>query len=143
MAARTGSAHWNGDLQTGDGTLTVGEDTFTGSYSFASRFEEGTGTNPEELIAAAQAACFSMWLSSALAKHNHEPESISTTAKVFLRNIDGKPTIERIELETEGRVPSIDEAHFIEHAEEAKNDCVISRALAGVQEVTLVARLAS
>jgi lipoyl-dependent peroxiredoxin len=143
MAARTGSAEWRGDLQGGAGDLTVGDGVFQGQYSFASRFEEGEGTNPEELIAAAHAACFSMALSNMLAEHGHPPESVRTTAKVHLRQTDAGPTIQRIDLETEGRVPGIDEAHFAEHAEEAKAACPVSRALAGVEEVNLSARLAS
>lgn len=142
MATRTGSAEWHGDLQEGSGTLTVGEGVLQGAYSFASRFEEGEGTNPEELIATAHAACFSMALSNMLAGHGHPPESVRTTARVFLRNVDGAPTIQRIELETEGRVPGIDQDHFQEHAEQAKDACPVSRALASVPEVQLTARLA-
>jgi osmotically inducible protein OsmC len=143
MAARTGSANWKGNLKDGAGTVTVGESAFTGNYSFASRFEDGAGTNPEELLAAAHAGCYTMALASLLAGHDHAPESIHTTAKVHLRNIDGKPTIQRIELQTEGTVPDIDEAHFIEHAEVAKAECVLSRALASVEEIALTARLLS
>ncbi len=143
MAARKGSAEWRGDLKGGEGQLTVGDGVFSGSYSFASRFEEGEGTNPEELIGAAHAACFSMALSADLAEHGHEPESVRTTASVYLRPTDDGPTISRIELETEGRVPGIDEAHFVEHAEQAKAACPVSRALAGVAEITVNARLAS
>ena len=142
MATRNGSAEWRGDLQSGAGTLTVGDGVFSGDYSFASRFEDGEGTNPEELIAAAHAACFSMALSADLAEHGHPAESVTTTARVHLRNVDGLPTIQRIELDTEGRVPGIDDAHFVEHAETAKQACVVSRALAGVQEIELTARLA-
>ena len=143
MAARKGNAEWRGDLKGGEGELTVGDGVFSGSYSFASRFEEGEGTNPEELIGAAHAACFSMALSHDLAEHGHEPESVRTTASVYLRPTDDGPTINRIELETEGRVPGIDEAHFIEHAEQAKAACAVSRALAGVAEITVNARLAT
>lgn len=142
MATRNGSAEWRGDLRGGDGELTVGDGVFTGAYSFASRFEEGDGTNPEELIAAAHAACFSMSLSNILAEHGHAPESVRTTAKVHLRQADAGPTIQQIELETEGRVGDIDEGHFREHAEEAKAACPVSRALGGVDEITLTARLA-
>jgi lipoyl-dependent peroxiredoxin len=142
MATRNGSASWEGDLKGGSGQLTVGEDAWHGTYSFASRFEEGQGTNPEELVAAAHAACFSMALSSMLAEHGHEPRSVQTTARVQLRNVDGAPTIQRIDLETVGDVASIDEDHFREHAEQAKAACLISRALAGVQEMELTARLA-
>jgi osmotically inducible protein OsmC len=142
MAARTGSAEWRGDLKGGGGDLTVGDGVFQGAYSFASRFEEGEGTNPEELIAAAHAACFSMALSNVLAEHGHAPESVRTVAKVHLRQTDAGPTIQRIDLETEARVPDIEEQHFAEHAEEAKKGCPVSRALAGVEEINLTARLA-
>lgn len=141
MATRNGSAQWKGDLAGGTGTVVVGDGAWEGSYSFASRFEEGEGTNPEELIAAAHAGCFSMALSDDLAKHGHEPRSVRTTARVHLRNVDGKPTIQTIELDTEGDVPGIDEEHFREHAEAAKAGCPISRALSAVEEITVAARL--
>jgi osmotically inducible protein OsmC len=141
MATRNGSAEWNGDLRSGSGRLTVGEAAWTGSYSFSSRFEEGEGTNPEELLAAAHAACFSMALSDGLAEHGHPPRSIKTVARVHLRFVEGAPTIAQIELDTEGDVPGIDEDHFREHAEEAKAGCPVSRALAGVKEIDLTARL--
>jgi osmotically inducible protein OsmC len=143
MATRNGSAEWKGDLQGGSGRLTVGEHAWEGDYSFASRFEEGEGTNPEELVAAAHAACFSMALSNMLAEHGHGPRSVRTTARVHLRNVDGAPTIAQIELETEGDVPGIDEDHFREHAEEAKQGCPVSRALGGVREISLTAKLTS
>jgi osmotically inducible protein OsmC len=143
MATRNGSAEWRGDLKTGDGDLTVGDGVFKGSYSFSSRFEEGEGTNPEELIAAAHAACFTMALSNILAEHGHAPDSVRTVAKVHLRQKEEGPTIQRIDLETEGRVPGIDEDHFAQHAEEAKRGCIVSRALAGVEEMTVTARLAA
>src|SRR3712207_2398802 len=108
MATRNGSAEWRGDLQSGDGDLTVGDGVFSGQYSFASRFEEGDGTNPEELIAGAHAACFSMAFSNILAQHGHAPESVRTTAKVHLRQSDAGPAIAQIDLETEGRVGDID-----------------------------------
>ena len=141
MAARTGSAQWRGDLKGGAGTVTVGDGVFEGNYSFASRFEEGDGTNPEELIAGAHAACYSMALSGALAADGHVPESVTTTAKVLLRNIDGAPTIARIDLETEGVVPGIDPTQFQSYAEQAKSGCPVSRALAGVPEIVVTARL--
>jgi len=143
MATRNGSAEWRGDLRSGDGDLHVGDDVFHGKYSFASRFEEGEGTNPEELIAAAHAACFSMALSNVLAEHGHAPDSVRTLARVHLRQTDAGPTIQRIDLETEGRVPGIDQEHFAKHAEEAKRGCPVSRALAGVEEITLSASLAN
>jgi osmotically inducible protein OsmC len=142
MAARTGSAQWRGDLKGGAGSVTVGDGVFEGNYSFASRFEDGEGTNPEELIAAAHAACYSMALSGMLATDGHVPESVTTTAKVQLRNIDGAPTIARIDLETVGAVPGIDAAQFQSYAEQAKAGCPVSRALAGVPEIVLSARLA-
>ena len=108
MPTRTGSAQWRGDLQNGDGTLKVGEKSYEGPYSFKSRFEEGEGTNPEELIGAAQAACYSMQLSAMLAGDGHTPDSVDTTAKVDLRMVDEVPTITKIALSTEGKVPGID-----------------------------------
>jgi osmotically inducible protein OsmC len=143
MATRNGSAEWNGDLEEGSGRLTVGDGVWSGDYSFASRFEEGEGTNPEELIAAAHAGCFTMALSLALGDAGHPPESINTTAKVQLRNIEGLPTIDQIKLETEASVPGVDDAQFQELAEAAKAGCVVSRALAGVEVIELSAKLAS
>lgn len=142
MATRTGSAEWRGDLQGGDGDLTVGDGVFKGAYSFSSRFEEGQGTNPEELIGAAHAACFTMQLSKLLAEHGHTPDSIRTVATVHLRQREEGATIQRIDLETEGRVPDIEEYRFAELAEEAKS-CIVSRALAGVEEMNVTAKLAA
>src|SRR5689334_6529482 len=142
MATRDGSAEWRGDLQSGSGTVSVKSGLFEGQYSFKSRFEEGEGTNPEELIAAAHASCYAMALSNILAEHGHAPESVKATAHVHLRNVDGAPTIARIDLDVEGRVPDIDEAHFLEHAQEAKEGCPVSRALAAVPEIELNAKLA-
>ena len=141
MATRNGSAEWRGDLRGGEGDLTVGDGVFKGAYSFSSRFEEGEGTNPEELIAAAHAACFSMALANVMAEHGHPAESVRTQAKVHLRQSDAGPTIQQIDLETEGRVPGIDQDHFAEHAKEAKAGCPVSRALAGVEEINLTATL--
>jgi lipoyl-dependent peroxiredoxin len=141
MATRNGSAEWTGDLKGGSGTLVVGDGVFEGSYSFSSRFEEGEGTNPEELIAAAHAACFSMALSAMLGENGHVADSVKTSARVHLRNIDGAPTLARIDLETVGRVPGIDSAEFERFAELAKAQCPISRALAGVPEIVLTAIL--
>jgi osmotically inducible protein OsmC len=143
MATRNGSAEWRGDLRSGGGDLTVGDGVFKGAYSFSSRFEEGEGTNPEELIAAAHAACFSMALSNMMAEHGHTADYVRTVAKVHLRQSEAGPTIQQIDLETEGSVPGIDQAHFAEHAEEAKQACPVSRALAGVDQINLTARLAT
>lgn len=142
MATRNGSAVWKGDLKGGGGEVTVGDGVFSGAYSFQSRFEEGEGTNPEELIAAAHAACFAMAFSNILSEAGHVPDSVAATAKVQLRPLDGKPTIASIALDVEGAVPGIDEATFLEHAKAAKAGCPVSRALAGVPEITLNARLA-
>ena len=141
MATRNGNAEWKGDLKNGSGDLTVGNGVFSGQYSFTSRFEEGEGTNPEELIAAAHASCFSMALANILAEAGHSPESVRTTAKVHLRVTDAGPAIARIDLETVGRVPGLDQDHFTRHAEEAKAGCPVSKALAGVPEMNLDARL--
>jgi osmotically inducible protein OsmC len=141
MATRNGSAQWNGNLKDGSGTVTVGDGVWSGDYSFASRFEEGDGTNPEELIAAAHSGCFSMALSAQLAEAGHAPTSIKTTARVQIRNVDGLPTIDHITLETEGDVPGIDQATFAEQAEAAKAGCAVSRALAGVNTMEVKATL--
>jgi osmotically inducible protein OsmC len=143
MATRNGSAQWRGDLQGGSGELEVGDGVFKGAYSFSSRFEEGEGTNPEELIAGAHAACFAMAFSDVLASNGHTPDQVDATAKVGLRNIDGAPTIASIQLEVDGKVPGIDDDEFQRLAEEAKRDCPVSRALASVPEITVNARLSS
>ena len=142
MAERKGSAEWKGDLKGGGGTVTVGDGAWSGSYSFASRFEEGEGTNPEELIGAAHAACFAMALSNALAEGGHPPDSVNATANVSLRFVDGAPTIAQIDLDVVGSVPGIDQDAFVATAEEAKKACPVSRALAGVPAINLNARLA-
>jgi lipoyl-dependent peroxiredoxin len=141
MAAK-GSAEWKGDVPSGSGTFTAG-DTISGGYTYKSRFEDGPGSNPEQLIGAAHAACFSMALANLLAQAGHPPESIRTDAEVTLRRVDGAPAITRIALATVGRVADIDEATFLEHASIAKTTCPVSRALAGVPEITLDASLAS
>jgi osmotically inducible protein OsmC len=135
-----GSAEWKGDVPTGTGTFTAG-DSISGGYTFKSRFEDGPGSNPEQLIGAAHAACFSMALSNLLAQAGSPPESIRTDATVTLRRVDDRPTITKIELVTVGRVPGLDEAAFVEHATAAKAGCPVSRALAGVPEITLDASL--
>jgi osmotically inducible protein OsmC len=137
-----GSAEWKGDLPTGTGTFTAG-DSISGGYTFKSRFQDGPGSNPEQLIAAAHAACFSMALSNILAEAGTPPESVHTDATVTLRFVDGAPTITKIDLVTTGRVPGVDAAAFAEHAQAAKTGCIVSRALAAVPEITLEASLAS
>ena len=141
MPAR-GSAEWQGDLPSGTGTFTAG-DSISGGYTFRSRFEDGPGSNPEQLIAAAHAACYSMALSHMLAQAGHPPASIRTDAEVTLGRVDDAPTITRIALSTVGRVPGIDEAIFAEHAQAAKVGCPVSKALAAVPEITLDATLAT
>jgi osmotically inducible protein OsmC len=136
-----GSAEWQGDVPTGSGTFTAG-DSISGGYTFKSRFEDGPGSNPEQLIAAAHAACFSMALSNILAQAGNPADSVRTDATVTLRLVDGAPTITKIALATVGRVPGIDQAAFTEHALAAKADCPVSKALAAVPEITLDAALA-
>ena len=144
MAARTANAVWEGSLQEGRGQMSLGSGAFEGNYSFKSRFEEGdNGTNPEELIAAAHAGCFSMALSLILGQGGNDPESIQTQAKVTLRNLDGVPTITKVALSTRARVPGIDEAAFQEAATAAKESCVVSRALGAIDEITVEASLES
>jgi lipoyl-dependent peroxiredoxin len=140
MTVRNGSAEWRGDVEHGTGTVTVGDGVFTGQFSYASRFAEGEGTNPEQLIAAAHAACFSMALASILGRQGHTNELLRTDARVQLRNVDGRPTLARIDLDTEGHVPGIDQEQFERYAQEAKENCPVSRALAGVPEITLHAK---
>jgi osmotically inducible protein OsmC len=144
MAARTATAKWQGSIQEGGGEMALGSGAFSGQYSFDSRFGEGeNGTNPEELIAAAHAGCFTMALSLALGEGGNEPESLETSAKVGLRNVDGLPTITKVDLAVTGRVPGIDAEAFEKAAQAAKEGCVVSRALAGVPEINVTATLES
>lgn len=140
MPVRKADAVWEGDLKGGKGTMKLGEGAFEGAYSFSSRFEEGSGTNPEELIAAAHAGCFSMALSNILAKAGFTPKRVSTTANVHLEKVGEGFGITTIELQTEGEVPGIDEKDFLEHAEAARQNCPVSKVLAGA-EIKLRARL--
>jgi lipoyl-dependent peroxiredoxin len=141
MTVRNGSAEWRGDLQSGSGTITVGDGVFQGAYSYGSRFEDAAGTNPEQLIAAAHAGCFTMALSNILSGAGHAPESVRTNALVHLRNIDGVLSLARMDLNAEGRVPGIDDREFEQYAEQAKATCPVSRALAGIPEIVLTAKL--
>ncbi len=115
------------NLARGNGTMSLGSGTFEGSYSFASRFESGEGTNPEELIAAAHAGCFSMALAAALSHVDHVPDSVETTAQVTIDSVDGTPTITRSELSTEVKVEGLDDAEFQEFADGARSGCAVSR----------------
>ncbi len=133
---RKGSAQWNGDLKAGKGTVTVQSGTFDAQYSYKSRFEEGTGTNPEELIGAAHAGCYSMALANTLAEAGHTPDSIKTTAKVKMEGLK----ITEVLLETEGSVPGLDAAEFQGYAEDAKKNCPVSQALAAL-DIKLDAKL--
>lgn len=141
MPVRKASAVWNGSLKEGNGSMKMASGAYEGPYSFGSRFLEETGTNPEELIAAAHAGCFSMALSGGLGRAGFEVTSISTSAKAHLEKVGEGFQITRIELTTEGVVPGIDAAAFLEAAEGAKANCPVSKALAGV-EISLDATLA-
>lgn len=141
MAVRNAEAVWQGSLKEGQGQVKLGSGAFEGAYSFNSRFENGTGINPEELIGAAHAGCFTMALSAGLGKAGITPTRLHTTAKVHLGMGEGGPSITQIDLEVEGEVPGIDAATFTEHAETAKKGCPVSRALAGVPTINLTATL--
>ncbi len=133
MAVRSAEAVWEGNLQKGKGAMRFGSGAFDGAYSYASRFEEGTGTNPEELIGAAHAGCFSMFLSAVLSKAGFPPNKIHTTAKVHLEQVDGAPFITKIQLTCAADVPGVDEKTFAEQVEVSKKGCPVSKALTGVE----------
>ncbi len=138
MAVRKSEATWLGTLKEGKGTMKLGSGLYEGPFTYASRFEEGAGTNPEELIGAAHAGCFSMFLSAVLTNNGFKPVRIHTTATVHLA---AGPTINKIELNSEAEVPGIDEAKFAEFANTAKSGCPVSKALASVDEIVLNAKL--
>ena len=140
MPVRTADAEWEGTLKDGKGKMRFGSGAFEGQYSFSSRFEEGEGTNPEELIAAAHSGCFSMKFAGNLGNAGFPPNRVATTASVHLDKGDAGFSITRIELKTEAEVPGIDEATFQEQAEAAKRDCPVSRLLTGA-EITVEATL--
>lgn len=137
MPVRNADAVWTGTLKEGEGQMRLGSGAFEGRFSFASRFEDGPGTNPEELIAAAHAGCFSMFLTALLGKAGHTDTRVATTARVHL---EAGPAIGRIDLETEARVPGLDDAAFQEIAKNAKEGCPVSKALSAV-EIHLTAKL--
>ena len=141
MPTRTASARWNGSLQDGEGTMRMASGAYEGPYSFQSRFEEGDGTNPEELIAAAHAGCFSMALSAGLGEADHSPESVETEAVVHLDKAGDGFAITRIELRTRANVPGLSDEEFQQIAEAAKKGCPVSKALAGVESSELDAQL--
>jgi len=140
MPGRTAEAEWKGSLREGKGTMKLGSGAYEGPYSFASRFESGTGTNPEELIGAAHAGCYSMALSAGLGQGGFTPTRIHTTARVHLEKVGAGFGITRIELTTEAQIPGIDAATFTRYADDAKKGCPVSKALAGV-EISLNAKL--
>lgn len=129
MPVRKADAIWNGTLKEGSGVMKLGSGAYDGPFSYVSRFEDGAGTNPEELIGAAHAGCFSMFLSALLSKDGFTPTQIETTAKVYL---EAGPTIAKIELNSKAAVPGLDAAKLQEYAEAAKANCPISKALASV-----------
>lgn len=140
MPARSSSAIWQGTLKEGNGTMSLGSGMFEGPFTRASRFEDGKGTNPEELIAAAHAGCYSMFLSALLSNNNYTPTRVETTATV---HITQGPTISLIELVCEAEVPGLTEADFADFAAQAKAGCPVSKALSAVPEITLKATLLS
>jgi osmotically inducible protein OsmC len=140
MPTRNASAKWEGDLKSGKGTMKLGSGAYEGQYSFASRFENGTGTNPEELIAAAHAGCFTMAFSNGLSQAGHVPTKVETTAKVHLEKTEAGFGIPQIDLVTEAVVPGLDDAKFQELAETAKKNCPVSKLLAAAK-ITLAAKL--
>ena len=142
MPVRKADAVWEGDIRGGNGKVSLGSGAFEGRYSFGSRFEEGAGTNPEELIGAAHAGCFSMALSGGLGRGGHTPKRIATTARVHIEKVGEGFSITRIELDCQAEVPGIDEATFQEFANKAKEGCPVSKALAGTQ-ISLTAKLVS
>lgn len=133
MPIRNAKAIWKGDLQNGNGTMKFGSGAFEGSYTFASRFENGEGTNPEELIGAAHAGCYSMALSNELAQAGFTPDSVETNAEVELDPTSDGPPIKTITLHVNAQVPGIDKDTFMEHANGAKENCPVSQALTGVE----------
>jgi len=140
MAAR-GNAEWKGDLKGGSGTFEAGDSGIAGEFSFHTRFEDGPGANPEQLIGAALASCFSMAISNALSQQGNVPDSVRTEAVVSIGKIDDVTSITKIDLKTVGNVPGIDQATFEKFAEDTKTGCIVSRALAGVPEFTVTATL--
>ena len=129
MPVRNADATWDGDLKGGKGKMKLGSGAYEGQYSFSSRFENGTGTNPEELIAAAHAGCFSMALSAGLGKNGFSPKSVHTTAKVTIEKVGEGMKITKIQLAAEASVPNIDDAKFQEIAAATKSGCPVSQAL--------------
>jgi osmotically inducible protein OsmC len=141
MPTRNAQARWEGSLQDGSGKVRVASGALEASYSFGSRFEDGPGTNPEELIGAAHAGCFSMARSLMLGQAGYTPDWIETRAAVAIEKAAEGFAITRIDLDTEARVPGIDEKTFLEHATAAKSGCPVSKALSDTVKVRLTAKL--
>jgi lipoyl-dependent peroxiredoxin len=141
MPTRSSTAEWSGNLARGSGKMALGSGAFEGSYSFASRFEDGTDTNPEELIAAAHAGCFSMALAAALSQADHVPDSVQTTARVTIESGGGNVEITRSDLSTEVKADGLSDEAFQKFADEARTGCAVSKAL-GAIEIGLEAKLA-
>jgi osmotically inducible protein OsmC len=141
MATSNAVATWEGKLRDGKGSFKAQSGAFSGSFSFGTRFEGKKGSNPEELIAAAHAGCFSMALSSALEKAGHPATRIETRAAVTLETVDGAPKITRSVLDVRGKVDGIDQAAFQQAAEGAKKNCPVSKALQNNVEITMEAKL--
>jgi lipoyl-dependent peroxiredoxin len=139
MPQTKAEAVWQGSLKEGSGTMTLPKGGYQGPFTYASRFETGDGTNPEELIGAAHAGCFSMFLSAILSKDGHVPTRIHTTATVHL----GDGVVSKIELSTKGEVPGIDQATFEDYAKKAKEGCPVSKTLAAVKDISVTAELSS
>lgn len=142
MPTRTGKGRWEGTLKEGKGTVSFGDGAFEGAYSFGSRFESGKGTNPEELLAAAHAACFSMAFSGELTTAGHVPDYVESVAHVTVEKDGGGFAITKSHIVSKARVPGIDQDAFQKAAENAKKGCPVSKSLAGV-EITLDAKLVS
>jgi osmotically inducible protein OsmC len=142
MPTRKAHARWEGSLKAGRGRMDFGSGAFTGAYSFASRFEDGAGTNPEELLGAAHAGCFAMALSLVLGQAGFEAEYVDATAHVTIMQQEGGFKITKSHLVCEAKVPGLEHGAFVQHAQIAKKGCPVSQALAGV-EITLDAKLVS
>ena len=141
MTTSNAVATWEGTLREGKGTFKAQSGAFSGAFSFGTRFEGKKGTNPEELIAAAHAGCFSMALSAALEKAGHPVTRIETRAAVTIETVDGAPTITRSALDVRGKVPGIDQAAFLQAAEGAKKNCPVSKALQAIAAITIEVKL--
>ena len=141
MPKRSAKAVWEGNLSSGTGRISLESGLFKGPYSFGSRFKSNAGTNPEEMIAGAHAACFSMALSAMLSEDGYVVQSIETSAVVYIEEIDGDFEITRIELKTNAKIQGIDNKTFVEYANKAKSGCPVSKALAAVKTIKLDAKL--